>query len=212
MSAFVRIENAASRASIVRACALLLAALALATAGAGAAQTTNSIDSLTVSKGTSGRTLVRFTLKAPPASPPAGFAIASPARVALDFLDTGNGLGRTVQEVSDPTLRSVNVVQAGNRTRVVLNLNKPQTFETQVEGNVVLVTLFDQSESLDAKAQTVQRFAEAQPGDVKHSLRDVDFRRGTNGEGRVIVELSDNATGIDIRQQGKLLIVDFIGT
>jgi type IV pilus assembly protein PilQ len=212
MSAFVRIENAASRASIVRACALLLAALALATAGAGAAQTTNSIDSLTVSKGTSGRTLVRFTLKAPPASPPAGFAIASPARVALDFLDTGNGLGRTVQEVSDPTLRSVNVVQAGNRTRVVLNLNKPQTFETQVDGNVVLVTLFDQSDSLDAKTQTVQRFAEAKPGDVQHSLRDVDFRRGANGEGRIIVELSDNATGIDIRQQGKLLIVDFIGT
>jgi type IV pilus assembly protein PilQ len=212
MSAFVWIENAASRTSIVRACALLLAALALATAGPGTAQTTNSIDSLTVSKGTSGRTLVRFTLKAPPASPPAGFAIASPARVALDFLDTGNGLGRTLQEVSDSTLRSVNVVQAGNRTRVVLNLNKPQTFETQVEGNVVLVTLFDQSESLDAKAQTVQRFAEAQPGDIQHSLRDVDFRRGTNGEGRIIVDLSDNATGIDIRQQGKLLIVDFIGT
>ena len=102
-------------------------------------------------------------LKAPPAAPPAGFAIASPARVALDFLDTANGLGRTTQEVADPTLRSVNVVQAGNRTRVVLNLNKPQTFETQVEGNVVLVTLFDQSEQLDAKAQTVQRFAETRP-------------------------------------------------
>jgi len=212
MSAFVWIENAASRVANARACAFLLAALALAAAGPGAAQTANSIDALTVSKGTSGRTLVRFTLKAPPANPPAGFAIASPARVALDFLDTGNGLGRTVQEVADPTLRSVNVVQAGNRTRVVLNLNKPQTFETQVEGNVVLVTLFDQSDSLDAKAQTVQRFAEARPGDVKHSLRDVDFRRGSNGEGRVVVELSDNATGIDIRQQGKLLIVDFIGT
>jgi type IV pilus assembly protein PilQ len=212
MSAFVWIGYAARRAAMVRACAFLLAALALAAADPGAAQTTNSIESLSVSKGSSGRTLVRFTLKAPPATAPAGFAIASPARVALDFLDTGNGLGRTVQEVSDPTLRSVNVVQAGSRTRVVLNLNKPQTFETQVEGNVVLVTLFDQSDSLDAKTQTVQRFAEAKPGDIQHALRDVDFRRGSNGEGRVIVDLSDNATGIDIRQQGKLLIVDFIGT
>ena len=211
MSAFVWIDSAATRARAIGACAWLLAALALAGAPAGA-QTTNTIDSLSVTKGASGRTLVRFTLKAPPATPPAGFAIANPARVALDFLDTGNGLGRTTQEISDATLRSVNVVQAGNRTRVVLNLNKPQTFETQVEGNVVQVTLFDQSDTLDAKAQPVQRFAEARPGDVQHALRDVDFRRGTNGEGRIIVELSDNSTGIDIRQQGKLLIVDFIGT
>ena len=61
--------------------------------GAAFAQGTNSIDSMTVSKGSSGNTIVRFTLKAPPANPPAGFAIASPPRIALDFLDTGNGLG-----------------------------------------------------------------------------------------------------------------------
>ena len=212
MSAIVWIDSATSRVRALGAGAWLLAALALAAAGPTGAQTTNAIDSLTVSKGASGRTLVRFTLKAPPANPPAGFAIANPARVALDFLDTGNALGRTTQEVADSTLRSVNVVQAGSRTRVVLNLNKPQTFETQVEGNVVVVTLFDQSDSLDAKTPTVQRFAEARPGDVQHALRDVDFRRGSNGEGRIVVDLSDNSTGIDIRQQGKLLIVDFIGT
>jgi hypothetical protein len=48
----------------------------------------------------------------------------------------------------------------------------------------VQVTLIDQSDQLDAKQQTVQRFAEARPGDVQHVLRDVDFRRGANGEGR----------------------------
>jgi type IV pilus assembly protein PilQ len=211
MIGFVR-RGAAARSRAAGAWAALLALICVAAALPVGAQAINSIESLSVTKGTSGRTLVRFTLKAPPAAPPAGFAIASPARVALDFLDTANGLGRTAQEVADATLRSVNIVQSGNRTRVVMNLNKPQSFETQVEGNSVLVTLFDQSEQLDPKAQTVQRFAEARPGDVQHSLRDVDFRRGNNGEGRVIVELSDNATGIDIRQQGKSLIVDFIGT
>jgi type IV pilus assembly protein PilQ len=212
MSAFVWLESAAGRARAIGAGVWLLAVLALAAAGPAGAQTTNTIDSLTVTKASSGRTVVRFTLKSPPAHPPAGFAIADPPRVALDFLDTGNGLGRTVQEVADEALRSVNVVQAGNRTRVVFNLNRPQTFETQVEGNVVQVTLFDQSASLEAKAQTVERFAEAKPGDVQHALRDVDFRRGANGEGRVIVDMSDNSTGIDIRQQGRLLIIDFIGT
>jgi type IV pilus assembly protein PilQ len=114
--------------------------------------------------------------------------------------------------VEDVALRSVNIIQAGNRTRVVFNLNRPQTFETQVEGNAVQVTLIDQSDQLDAKQQTVQRFAEARAGDTQHVLRDVDFRRGTNGEGRIVIDLSDPATGIDIRQQGKVLIVDFIKT
>ena len=195
-----------------RAFVWLAAALALAAAGAASAQGANSIDSLTVSKGTSGNTIVKFTLKNAPANPPAGFAIASPPRIALDFLDTGNGLGATQRVLDDPAVRSLNVIQSGNRTRVVFNLNKPQTFSTQVEGNAVLVTLFDQSERLDAKTQVVERFAEARPGDVVHALRDVDFRRGANGEGRVVVDLSDNATGIDIRQQGKNLIVDFIKT
>ena len=94
----------------------------------------------------------------------------------------------------------------------MFNLNRPQTYETNVEGNAVLVTLFDQSDKLDATAQEVQRFAESRPGDVQHVLRDVDFRRGRNGEGRIVVDLSDPSTGIDIRQQGRQLIVDFIRT
>ena len=213
MSAFVRLHTIAIRARVTRdACAWLLAAVALAVSGGVAAQAANSIDSLTVSKGTSGNTIVKFTLKAPPANPPAGFAIATPPRIALDFLDTGNGLGSTQRVIDDASLRSLNVIQAGNRTRVVFNLNRPATFATQVEGNSVLVTLYDQSEQLDAKQQVVQRFAEARPGDTEHALRDVDFRRGPNGEGRIVVDLSDASTGIDIRQQGKTLIVDFMKT
>ena len=81
-----------------------------------------------------------------------------------------------------PALRSVNVVQAGNRTRVVFNLNKPQTFETQVDGNAVLVTLYDQSgHARRRRTQTVQRFAEAQPGDIaaRAARRRLPPRRAT---------------------------------
>ncbi len=213
MSAFVFLDNVVTGARTARgARAWLLALLTLLGSGVAYAQTANSIDSMTVSRGTSGRTIVKFTLKNPPANPPAGFAIATPPRIALDFMDTVNGLGTNQKAVEDVALRSVNVVQAGSRTRVVFNLNRPQTFETQVEGNAVLVTLFDQSDQLDAKQQTVQRFAEARPADTQHALRDVDFRRGPNGEGRIVIDLSDAATGIDIRQQGKALIVDFIKT
>jgi len=199
---------------LARARALALAAgLVALGAGSALAQSANSLDSLSVSKASSGRTVVKFTLKAPLPNPPAGFAIANPPRIALDFPDTANGLGKTVQDIGDPALRSVNVVQAGNRTRVVFNLNKPQTYETQVEGNTVVVTLADQpGAAATVEAPVVSRFAEARPGETPHALRDVDFRRGKNGEGRIIVDLSDNNTGIDIRQQGRTLVVDFLKT
>ena len=202
-----RVRTAARRgwaAGLAAVCALALSGIALA-------QTSNSLEQVTVTRASSGRTVVRFQLKSPPANPPAGFSVQSPPRIALDFLDTANGMGVTQREIAEPALRSLNVIQAGNRTRVVFNLNKPQTFETAVEGNAVVVTLTDQA-TPSAQAQQVQRFAEAKGADTPHALRDVDFRRGVAGEGRIIVDLSDNSAGIDIRQQGKTLIVDFLKT
>src|SRR5689334_15643733 len=179
-------------------------------AGAALAQTANTIEQVSVTRGASGSTVVRFQLKAPPANPPAGFAIASPPRIALDFFDTASGLASNQRAVDDPALRSMQFVQAGNRTRVVFNLNKPQTFDTKVEGNAVVVTLADSAAPAAATTPApVQRFAEERGGAEQHALRDVDFRRGRNGEARIIVDLSDNNTGIDIRQQGRQLIVDF---
>jgi type IV pilus assembly protein PilQ len=183
---------------------------ALVAAGGAFAQAPNSIEQVSVTRGASGFTIVRFTLKAPPANPPAGFAVAAPPRIALDFFDTTSALPNNQRNVDDPALRSMQFVQAGNRTRVVFNLNKPQTFDTKVEGNDVLVTLADSSTaSAQAAPAPAQRFAEARGADQQHALRDVDFRRGRNGEGRIVVDLSDNNAGIDIRQQGRQLIVDF---
>jgi type IV pilus assembly protein PilQ len=180
-------------------------------AGAAFAQAANTIEQVSVTRGASGNTVVRFQLKAPPANPPAGFAVASPPRIALDFFDTASGLPSNQRAVDDPALRSLQLVPAGNRTRVVFNLNKPQTFDTKVEGNTVIVTLADSGGGAVAQAAPapVQRFAEERGGEQQHALRDVDFRRGSNGEGRIVVDLSDNNTGIDIRQQGRQLIVDF---
>ena len=215
MTAYFSIIRAAARLRWSAAC--LLAAFVFTSVAhaqtADAAGSANSLESVSVAKGASGRTVVKFTLKQAPANPPAGFAIASPPRIALDFLDTANNLGTAPRAVEDGALRGLNVIQAGNRTRVVFNLNRPQNFETQVEGNAVLVTLLDQAGgTADVQTPQVQRFAEARTSDIQHAIRDVDFRRGKTGEGRIIVDLSDNTTGIDIRQQGSQLIVDFLRT
>jgi type IV pilus assembly protein PilQ len=189
---------------ITFACGMLLSALAWAD---------NSIDAVEVSRGTAGRTVIKMTLKEPLASAPAGFSINNPPRIALDFPATANGTGKAVQEVGDAVLRSLNIVQGGSRTRVVLNLAKTQSFETQLSGRDLFITLFDQPVGEVAGAPTVTHFAERKAVETgSASLRDIDFRRGVDGEGRIIVELSDANAGIDIRQQGEQLIVDFVKT
>ena len=185
--------------------------LALAAAPLPAAAQGNSIEALEVQPAT-GKLVLKVTLKSPPASAPAAFAIASPPRIAFDFPDTGNALGRTAQAVGQGDVRSLNIVQAGNRTRLVMNLDRQLGYDTRVEGNNVFITLVPTDTAAASTAPTVSRFAEPRPTDQTHSIRDVDFRRGRGGEGRVEIELSDTTTGIDLRRQGSQIVVDFINT
>jgi type IV pilus assembly protein PilQ len=167
----------------------------------------NSIDSLVVTQqGLS--TIVKIDLKQAPGKAPASFSVSNPARVVFDFNGTANGLGRSVQQVNEGDLRSINVIQVGDRTRVVLNLKKATTYQTQTEGTSFVVTLASVT-TTEAATPAVQHFAaEAKPGDGR-SVRDLKFRRGKGGEGLVTIDLSDPNTGIDVRQQGPNLVVDF---
>ncbi|MGB0129571.1 MAG: type IV pilus secretin PilQ, partial [Rhodocyclaceae bacterium] len=172
----------------------------------------NSIDNLQVSQ-QSGSVMVKITLKQPLANPPGSFSISNPARIALDFPGTVNGLGRTAQTYNEGDLRSVNIVQAGERTRVVLNLSKLGAFDTRLEGNALLITLLPR-EANPSKigSPLVSHFADSNANAAGHNIRNINFRRGKDGEARIVVDLSDNTTGIDIRQQGGNLIVDFLKT
>src|SRR5919198_282677 len=185
-------------------CALWLAGLGLALAQA------NSIEALDVTQ-QGGKTLVRITTKEPLASVPPNFAVTNPARIAFDFANTVNALGRASQDVGQGDLRSMNIVQGTDRTRVVLNLRRPVTHEASVDGRNLLITLTEPSVAATAPGGQVARFA-AGRADTKHAIRDIDFRRGRAGEGRVVVDLSDTTTGIDIRQQGQNIIVEFLQT
>lgn len=169
----------------------------------------NSIEKLEASQ-QGGNVIVRFSMKEPLSAAPATFSIAKPARVAFDFPATSSGLGSNSQTFNLGELRTANIVQVADRTRVVLNLNSMQNFESRVEGNDLLVILQSQAKSANVAAPLVSHFAEAKSADRAHVLKSVNFRKGKDGEGRVVVDLSDGNTGIDIRQQGQNLVVDFL--
>jgi type IV pilus assembly protein PilQ len=194
--------------AIAIACGLLFWLACAATARAQAPA--NAIEGFEVTQ-QGGKTIVRITTKEPLRSAPPNFAVANPARIAFDFANTTNGLGRSTQDISQGELRSMNVVQGAERTRLVLNLRRPVPHETALDGRSVVITLSEAPVAQTAPGGQVSRFAEGRP-DAKHQIRDVDFRRGRGGEGRVVVDLSDTTTGIDIRTQGQNIVVDFLKT
>jgi type IV pilus assembly protein PilQ len=179
----------------------------------------NAVEGINFSSVQGGKILVKVDLKDPLAATPQGFAVTNPPRIAIDLPDTVNGTGRTQIEAGEGDLRSVSIVQTASRTRLVMNLTRNLTYTQAVDGRQLIVTI-DASQAVGgagtvATSPTVAPtvFAEQSPtGSVRYNLRDVDFRRGNTSEGRIMVDLSSPNIGIDIRQQGRQLVVDFLNT
>lgn len=157
----------------------------------------------------SGQEVVRVDFSEPLTTLPTGFVTQSPARIALDVPGATNAMGRSAVEMNVGNLRSVNVVQSGDRSRVVLNLKAPTNYKLQLDGKSLLVALDPVAQTVAAAASPAPAFSEARNRDAQ-PLRDLDFRRGPDGAGRVIVDLPTNQVGVDIRQQGQTLVVEFL--
>lgn len=180
--------------------ALLLGCLA-----AFAAQA-NSLEGLRVSQGQGEAQVVRLDFQAPLGSDPMHFTTANPHRIVLNLADTTNALGRANETLDAGVLRGYHVVQSGERTRVVLDLASAAGYELRREGKTLLVIVRGQAPVPAAVA------AATPPVKAGHSIRNIDFRRGANGEGRVEVKLSAVGSGVDIKQKGQAIQVDFLDT
>jgi type IV pilus assembly protein PilQ len=152
--------------------------------------------------------VIRVDFSQPLTAVPAGFAIQAPARIALDIPGATNGLGRSSIDINQGNLRSVNVVQAGERTRLVLNLKSPTAYHAELQGKALLVVL-DPLGTASPAPTSQPAFAESRNTETQ-PIKDLDFRRGSDSSGRVIVALPNNQVGVDIRQQGQNLVVEFL--
>jgi type IV pilus assembly protein PilQ len=196
------------------------AALVLALAAPLAwAQAKNSVESVNFATLQGGKIQVKVGMKEPLAAAPQGFSVTNPPRIAIDLPDTVNATGKTQIEAGEGDLRSVSLVQTASRTRLVMNLSRNLTYSQAVDGRTLVVTIdASQAPATAATAAATSAaptvFAEAAPAGTtqRYNLRDVDFRRGNSGEGRVVVDLSSPNIGIDIRMQGRQLLVDYLNT
>jgi type IV pilus assembly protein PilQ len=187
-------------------------ATAFAQAAAPAEVAANSIERIEAAQ-TGTNTVLTIQLKGAAGAVPPSFSVANPARIAIDLPQTSNNLGRNLVEINQGDLRSVNVVQAQGRSRLVLNLRRMVTHAISIDGNVITVALGGNVDSTTFRAaDAAPAAARAAVAEGPRALRGVDFRRGGDGEGRVVVDLSDPNTNVDIRTQGQQIVVDFLNT
>ncbi len=187
----------------------------------GPAWAQNAIQSITSSQ-QGGTEVVRIELSEALTAVPNGFSVQSPPRIAIDLPGVVSTMARNSVEINQGNLRSINVAQAGERTRLVLNLKQASSYRAQLQGKA-LVLVLDSVGGTSGDAVAAAPSATGGPAPAAaaptfappqnlnpQGLRDIDFRRGSDGAGRIVVSLPSTQVGVDIRQQGQSLVVEFL--
>lgn len=158
-----------------------------------------------------GAEVVRIELSESLTELPRGFTVQTPPRIAIDLPGVSNAMGRSLVEINQGNLRSANVAQAGERTRLVLNLRQPSGYRAELQDKALVLVLETAPAPVAAAAGASAPVHFAQSlNSTPQALQDIDFRRGQDGTGRVIVNLPSNQVGVDIQQQGQALVVEFL--
>jgi len=183
-------------------CVLGLVGLGVSTFAGAATLTDVSYSTL---RGNAVQVQLKFDGSVPEIS---SYSVEKPARIALDLADTRSGLNKRNHSIGAGVANSLTVVEADGRTRVVFNLNKAVGYDTFVEGN----SLFVQIGSANEEAPVFEVAEQQSPAAATSTgLKNIDFRRGGEGEGRVVVSLGRSNTPVDVSEQGGKLVVKFVG-
>lgn len=190
----------------------LTAFVALALLAVGAAHAASlTLDEITYASLPGDNVQVRLELSGE-APQPGTFTIDNPARIALDLPGIALGDVRKNQTIGVGVARGIQAVEAGGRTRVVINLVRLVPYQVQTEDSAIVVTL-GQATSADPSASVAAKSAEtAKELSSRSQLTNIDFRRGENGEGRIVVDLSNSGIVADITEEAGKVVVEFLST
>ena len=180
-------------------------------AAAPAVEEKNVIEDILYAKLPGDRIQVTLKMAKPPVEPNA-FTITNPARISLDFPKTRIGLAKKSIAIKEAAVTSVNAIEAEDRSRIVLSLIKPVAYSTNIDGNNFVVTVEAPVAAIAGAVEPKTTHFASSHKSGKYSLKAIDFRRGPQGDGKIIINLSDPAVGIDIREQAGEILVDFLNT
>ena len=147
-----------------------------------------------------------------PAPEPLPFTIDKPARIAFDLPNTTLALASRRFDVRSAGVDTVVAAEANGRTRLVVNVDALLPYTTKVDGNNIVITLGAQPGASIAGPAVARAGSGQAAAPVERAIKTIDFRRGSDGTGRVIVQLTDPRTPVNVRQEGNQIVVDFAGT
>jgi type IV pilus assembly protein PilQ len=154
---------------------------------------------------------LKLTLSGP-APEPLPFTIDKPARIAFDLMNTTLDVSSRRIDVRSGGVDTVVAAEANGRTRLVVNVDNLMPYTTKVDGNIILITLGAQPGDTVAKSAVARSGSGQAAAAAERTIKTIDFRRGSDGTGRVIVQLSDPRTPVNVRQEGNQIVVDFANT
>jgi len=155
-----------------------------------------------------------------PAIAPKVFQTDNPARIALDFPGVTNGLDKKMYPINQGAVSSIYVAEAADRVRVVINLIESMPFDTKIDGNKVLLSLSNSASRSTLASPVISKpfIRKSTPSSVaaglipEQGIRGIDFRRGDNGEGRILVSLASPDTIVNTREEGGNVVLSFVNT
>lgn len=147
-------------------------------------------------------------------SEPLAFTTDNPARIALDFSNTSLAVQNRFQDINIGQAKTINTVQSSGRTRVVVNLNSLQEYQTQQQGNEFILTIGDHVAGAPVKnvtkvASTPVTPRSTAPSYARNNISLIDFRRGDNNSGRIMISLSNPNTPVSLNEQGGKIVLSF---
>ncbi len=175
------------------------------------AEEKNSIEEIVYAKLPGDRIQITFKMTKAPTEPNA-FTITNPARISLDFPNTRVGLEKKNLSIKEAAVTNVTAIEAEDRSRVVLSLIKPVAYSTSIEGNNFTVTVEAPVSAIAGAVEPKTTHFASTRKTGKYSVKGIDFRRGPQGDGKIIINLSDPTVGIDIREQAGEIMLDFLNT
>ncbi len=134
-----------------------------------------------------------------PVAKPKTFSIDEPARIVLDFAGVKNLLNKKTEQINVGATKSISTVEAGERTRMVINLNQKVPYNIEQDGNLIMVTMDGGNQPKSSLNKGL------------YQVTDIDFRRGEQGQAKLMIELNDQGAAVNIEQKSNTVVVDLVG-
>lgn len=179
---------------------------------AGGAFATTTLKNLSYQTLPGGKVELSLVFTGGPVPQPNVFTTANPPRIAVDFADTANGVDKRHIDIGTGATSGISIVAAGGRTRMVIELFRASSYRTRVDGDTLVMTINNgDGDGVSTTASTIDPTKRLPVAAGAATVSNIDFRRGADGAGRVLIDFTGPGANVDMHTEGDKVLVNLSG-